>query len=64
MLDELGQVTKGGQELLVKGRGSKQALGQARGISRPVITCSVILEGSQLKRQSQFIQQSIEKLSV
>lgn len=63
MLDELGQVTKEGQELLVKGRGSAGP-GQARGISRPVITCSVILEGSQLNRQSQFIQQSIERLSV
>ena len=43
----------------------KQALGQACGISRPVIACSVtIKEGSQLKQQIQSIQQSIERLLV
>uniref|UniRef100_A0A2K6SLQ9 H/ACA ribonucleoprotein complex subunit 2 n=1 Tax=Saimiri boliviensis boliviensis TaxID=39432 RepID=A0A2K6SLQ9_SAIBB len=44
---------------------SKQALGRACGVSRPVITCSVtIKEGSQLKQQIQSIQQSIERLLV
>uniref|UniRef100_A0A8C5K309 Ribosomal protein eL8/eL30/eS12/Gadd45 domain-containing protein n=1 Tax=Jaculus jaculus TaxID=51337 RepID=A0A8C5K309_JACJA len=44
---------------------SKQALGQACGVSRPVIACSVsIKEGSQLKQQIQSIQQSIERLLV
>ncbi|CAO2599979.1 NHP2-like protein 1 [Lemmus lemmus] len=44
---------------------SKQALGLACGVSRPVIACSVtIKEGSQLKQQSQSIQQSIERLLV
>ncbi|XP_038956542.1 NHP2-like protein 1 [Rattus norvegicus] len=44
---------------------SKQALGRARGVSRPVIACSVtIKEGSQLKQQIQSIQQSIEQLLV
>ncbi|KAL0625448.1 NHP2-like protein 1 [Plecturocebus cupreus] len=42
---------------------SKQALGRACGVSRPVIACSVtIKEGSQLKQQIQSIQQSIERL--
>ncbi|XP_062066744.1 NHP2-like protein 1 [Lepus europaeus] len=42
---------------------SKQALGRACGVSRPVIACSVtIKEGSQLKQQMQSIQQSIERL--
>ncbi|VTJ76917.1 Hypothetical predicted protein, partial [Marmota monax] len=44
---------------------SKQALGLACGVSRPVIACSVIIkEGSQLKQQIQSIQQSIERLLV
>ena len=44
---------------------SKQALGRACGVSRPVIACSVtIKEGSQLKQQIQSIQQSIERLLV
>ncbi|XP_058391902.1 NHP2-like protein 1 [Diceros bicornis minor] len=44
---------------------SKQALGWACGVSRPVIACSVtIKEGSQLKQQIQSIQQSIERLLV
>uniref|UniRef100_A0A2K6UA61 H/ACA ribonucleoprotein complex subunit 2 n=1 Tax=Saimiri boliviensis boliviensis TaxID=39432 RepID=A0A2K6UA61_SAIBB len=44
---------------------SKQALGRACGVSRPVIACSVtIKEGSQLKQQIQSIQQSTERLLV
>lgn len=44
---------------------SKQALGRACGVSRPVIACSItIKEGSQLKPQIQTVQQSIEKLLV
>ncbi|XP_050019558.1 NHP2-like protein 1 [Alexandromys fortis] len=44
---------------------SKQALGRACGVSRPVIACSVtIKEGSQLKQQIQSTQQSIERLLV
>uniref|UniRef100_A0A8C6GQD0 H/ACA ribonucleoprotein complex subunit 2 n=1 Tax=Mus spicilegus TaxID=10103 RepID=A0A8C6GQD0_MUSSI len=44
---------------------SKQALGRAYGVSRPVIACSVtIKEDSQLKQQIQSIQQSIERLLV
>uniref|UniRef100_A0A8P0PQ89 NHP2-like protein 1 n=2 Tax=Canis lupus TaxID=9612 RepID=A0A8P0PQ89_CANLF len=44
---------------------SKQALGRACGVSRPVIACSVtIKEGSQLKQQIPSIQQSIERLLV
>uniref|UniRef100_A0A452UI61 H/ACA ribonucleoprotein complex subunit 2 n=1 Tax=Ursus maritimus TaxID=29073 RepID=A0A452UI61_URSMA len=39
---------------------SKQALGWACGVSRPVIACSVTMkEGSQLKRQILSIQQSL-----
>merc|ERR1712219_99408 len=42
---------------------SKQALGRACGVSRPVIATSVtIKEGSQLKPQIQSVQMSIEKL--
>jgi len=44
---------------------SKQALGRACGVSRPVIAASVISnEGSQLKPQIQTIQREIEKLLV
>jgi len=44
---------------------SKQALGRACGVSRPVISCSVTInEGSQLKPQIQAIQQNIEKLLI
>ncbi|KAL0271242.1 UNVERIFIED_CONTAM: hypothetical protein PYX00_008397 [Menopon gallinae] len=44
---------------------SKQALGRACGVSRPVSACSVTVnEGSQLKPQIQAIQQEIEKLLV
>jgi len=44
---------------------SKQALGRACGVSRPVISASVIInEGSQLKPQIQSIQQNIEKLLI
>ncbi|XP_002741224.1 NHP2-like protein 1 isoform X2 [Saccoglossus kowalevskii] len=44
---------------------SKQALGRACGVSRPVIACSVTInEGSQLKPQIQAIQQNIERLLI
>ncbi|KAM3859858.1 NHP2-like protein 1 [Diretmus argenteus] len=44
---------------------SKQALGRACGVSRPVIATSVtIKEGSQLKPQIQTLQMSIERLLV
>ncbi|KAL4239457.1 RNA binding protein snu13 [Mactra antiquata] len=44
---------------------SKQALGRACGVSRPVISCSVTThEGSQLKPQIQEIQTNIEKLLI
>lgn len=44
---------------------SKQALGRACGVSRPVVACSVTVnEGSQLKPQILAIQQEIEKLLV
>lgn len=44
---------------------SKQALGRACGVSRPIIACSVTSnEGSQLKPQITTIQQEIEKLLV
>jgi len=44
---------------------SKQALGRACGVSRPVISASVTInEGSQLKPQIQSIQQNIEKLLI
>lgn len=44
---------------------SKQALGRACGVSRPVIAASVTLnEGSQLKPQIEVIQREIEKLLV
>lgn len=44
---------------------SKQALGRACGVSRPVVACSVTAnEGSHLKPQIQTIQQEIEKLLV
>lgn len=44
---------------------SKEALGRACGVSRPVISCSVTTnEGSQLKPQIQGIQQAIEKLLI
>ncbi|OXA65173.1 NHP2-like protein 1 [Folsomia candida] len=44
---------------------SKQALGRACGVSRPVIAASVTInEGSQLKPQITTIQQEIEKLLV
>ncbi|KAM4021958.1 NHP2-like protein 1 [Anomaloglossus baeobatrachus] len=44
---------------------SKQALGRACGVSRPVIACAVtIKEGSQLKPQIQCVQQAIERLLV
>lgn len=44
---------------------SKQALGRACGVSRPIIACSVTQnEGSQLKPQINSIQQEIEKLLI
>ena len=44
---------------------SKQALGRACGVSRPIIACSVTSnEGSQLKPQITTIQQEIEKLLI
>jgi len=44
---------------------SKQALGRACGVSRPVISASVTInEGSQLKPQIMAIQQNIEKLLI
>ncbi|BFZ02969.1 hypothetical protein BsWGS_06008 [Bradybaena similaris] len=44
---------------------SKQALGRACGVSRPVIACSVIQkEGSQLRNQIQSIQRNIERLLI
>lgn len=44
---------------------SKQALGRACGVSRPIIACSVTAqEGSQLKPQITTIQQEIEKLLI
>jgi len=44
---------------------SKQALGRATGVSRPVIACAVTInEGSQLKSQIQTLQNSIEKLLI
>lgn len=44
---------------------SKQALGRACGVSRPVVACSVLVnEGSQLKPQIKAIQQEIERLLI
>ena len=44
---------------------SKQALGRACGVSRPVIACAVTVnEGSQLKPQILSLQQAIEKLLI
>ena len=44
---------------------SKQALGRACGVSRPVIACSVTTnEGSQLKGQIQSLKDQIEKLLI
>ncbi|XP_055849882.1 NHP2-like protein 1 homolog [Episyrphus balteatus] len=44
---------------------SKQALGRACGVSRPIVSCSVTTnEGSQLKSQITSIQQEIERLLV
>ncbi|XP_058177100.1 NHP2-like protein 1 homolog [Anopheles ziemanni] len=44
---------------------SKQALGRACGVSRPIVACSVTIdEGSQLKSQIVTIQQEIERLLV
>ncbi len=42
---------------------SKQALGRACGVTRPVISASITInEGSQLKPQIQTLKQNIEKL--
>ena len=44
---------------------SKQALGRACGVSRPVIACSVLSnEGSQLKNQIQQLKDAVEKLLI
>jgi len=44
---------------------SKQALGRACGVSRPVISCSVTVnEGSQLKPQIEALRLEIEKLLI
>ncbi|KAL6506841.1 RNA binding protein snu13 [Orobanche hederae] len=44
---------------------SKQALGRACGVTRPVIACSVTTnEGSQLKAQIQNLKDAIEKLLI
>jgi U4/U6 small nuclear ribonucleoprotein SNU13 len=44
---------------------SKQALGRATGVSRPVIAASVLInEGSQLKGQIQTLKDQIEKLLI
>nr|GEY30574.1 NHP2-like protein 1 [Tanacetum cinerariifolium] len=44
---------------------SKQALGRACGVTRPVIACSVTSnEGSQLKTQIQQLKDAIEKLLI
>merc|ERR1711915_80745 len=44
---------------------SKQALGRACGVSRPVIATAVTInEGSQLKPQIQSLQNAIEKLLI
>ncbi|XP_050526364.1 NHP2-like protein 1 [Daktulosphaira vitifoliae] len=44
---------------------SKQALGRACGVSRPVIACSITTdEGSQLRPQIQQVQTEIERLLV
>jgi len=44
---------------------SKKALGRACGVTRPVISCSVISnEGSQLKTQIQNLKDEIEKLLI
>lgn len=44
---------------------SKQALGRACGVSRPIIACSVTSnDGSQLKNQIVSVQQDIEKLLI
>ena len=44
---------------------SKQALGRATGVSRPVIACSVLTnEGSQLKNQINELRNKIEQLLI
>ena len=44
---------------------SKQALGRACGVSRPVIACSILSnEGSQLKTQITGLRDAIEKLLI
>lgn len=44
---------------------SKQGLGRACGVSRPVIACSIVQnEGSQLKSQIDSLKLSIEKLLI
>jgi U4/U6 small nuclear ribonucleoprotein SNU13 len=44
---------------------SKEALGRACGVSRPVIACAVLQnEASQLKAQIKTLKDSIEKLLI
>ena len=44
---------------------SKQALGRACGVSRPVIACSILSnEGSQMKSQITKLRDSVEKLLI
>ena len=44
---------------------SKQALGRACGVSRPVIACSILSnEGSQMKSQILKLRDSVEKLLI
>eukprot|EP00026_Physarum_polycephalum_P022697 Phypoly_transcript_26963.p1 GENE.Phypoly_transcript_26963~~Phypoly_transcript_26963.p1 ORF type:complete len:131 (+),score=26.88 Phypoly_transcript_26963:75-467(+) len=44
---------------------SRQALGRACGVSRPVIACAILVnEGSQLKTQVQNLKDAIEKLLI
>ncbi|RNA12873.1 NHP2 1 [Brachionus plicatilis] len=44
---------------------SKQGLGRACGVSRPVIACAILQnEGSQIKNQIESLKQNIEKLLI
>merc|ERR1712224_1125613 len=43
---------------------SKQALGRACGLSRPVIACSIINQGPQLKCQIVKLKEAIDKLLI
>merc|ERR1712122_349157 len=55
-------LNRGQAEFIVR---SKQALGRACGVSRPVVSASITTnEGSQIKPQITTIQQEIEKLLI